>query len=224
MVQQLAALQFHHLKVLTFQSHSMCAKVLRECQNAYSEADGSAPTETAIETRAFEALFEKAAFRLYLQELNRLPNKIQRTIDRIHLLIRLRQVAAWSKPQPLAEAIAPAPPVPAGEPLEIQIGEETPQAEETKSWPTPITTKDQLIEWWNERLSATASKVLLRGKKNGEGRQAFFKMCHLSEAQFWAWLKDASSEGRIKLPPSPLLASSVIPKPLASSSPSATDL
>jgi hypothetical protein len=201
LVQQLAALQFRHLKVQTFQADSMRAEVLRQCQNAPPEADGSMPNETAIETRAFEALCERAAFRLYLQELNRLPNKIQRTIDRIHLLIRLRpEVAAWSKPQPLAEPIAPAPPVPAAEPMEIQPGEETPQTEETKNWPTPITSKEQLIEWWNEKLSAASQQILLHGEKNGEGRQAFFKMCRLPEPQFWAWLKEAFNEGRIKLP------------------------
>jgi len=136
--------------------------------------------------------------------LNRIPTKIQRTIDRIHLLIRLRpEVAAWSKPQPAAEPIAPAPEVPAVEPMEMEQGEETPQAEETKNWPTPITAKEQLIEWWNEKLSVAAKKVLLYGAKNGEGRQAFFRMTRLAEPLFWTWLKEAKAEGRIQFPPNP---------------------
>lgn len=187
LVQQLAALQFRHLKVQTFQADSMRAEVLRQCQNARPEADGSAPNETAIETHAFEALCEKPAFRLYLQELNRLPNKIQRTIDRIHLLIRLRpDVVNWPA------IVMPTRPIPEGE----QIA----QPEETNSLPSPITTKESLITWWNERLTPTAKQVLLYGDKNGEGRQAFFRICRLPEDQFWIWLQEAANEGSIHLP------------------------
>jgi hypothetical protein len=182
LVQQLAALQFRHLKVQTFQAEAMRAEIQRQDLDATPE---TAP-ET-IETLAFEACFEKPAFRLYIQELNRLPNKIQRTIDRIHLLIRLRpDVANW----PAIEM--PTRPIPAGE----QIA----QPEETNSLPSPITTKESLITWWNERLTPTAQQILLYGEKNGEGRQAFFRMCRLPEDQFWLWLQEAANEGRIHLP------------------------
>lgn len=90
LVQQLAALKFRDLNVQTFQADGMRAEVLRQCKNAPAGADVSIPTETAIETRAFEALCEKPAFRLYIQERNRLPNTIQHTIDCIHRLLRFR--------------------------------------------------------------------------------------------------------------------------------------
>lgn len=181
LVQQLAALQFRHLKVQTFQAEAMRAEMIRQDQDAAPET---------IETLAFEACYEKAAFRLYIQELNRLPNKIQRTIDRIHLLIRLRpDVANW----PAIEM--PTRPIPEGE----QIA----QPEGTNHQPNPITTKESLITWWNERLSPAAKQVLLYGDKNGEGRQAFFCMCRISEDQFCSWIKEAVTEGSIYLPENP---------------------
>ncbi len=181
LVQQLAALQFRHLKVQTFQAEAMRAEMLLQDQNAAPET---------IETLAFEACYERAAFRLYIQELNRLPNKIQRTIDRIHLLIRLRpDVANW-----------PAIEMPV---REIPQGEQIAQPEETNNLPNPITTKESLIIWWNERLTPTAKQVLLYGEKNGEGRQAFFRSCRISEDQFCSWIKEAVTEGSIDLPENP---------------------
>ncbi len=185
LVQQLAALQFRYLKAQTFQADSMRAEVLRQCKNAAPEADGSIPTETAIETRAFEALCEKPAFRLYIQELNRLPNKIQRTIDRIHRLIRLRpEVASWSVNQLPSE--------------EIPKSEETAQLEETK-----IETKEELIDFWNNHLDDTQRSLLIHGPANSPIRLEILSIVQLPEQQFSIWLKQAWQEGKVKLPPRP---------------------
>jgi hypothetical protein len=185
LVQQLAALQFRHLKVQAFQADAMHAEVLRQCQNAPAEADGSIPTETAIETRAFEALYEKPAFRLYIQELNRLPNKIQRTIDRIHLLIRLRpQVAAWSANQPASE--------------EISKSEQTAQPEETK-----IETQEELIDFWNNHLDDAQRSLLIHGPYNSPTRQEIFRIIQMPEQLFSDRLKAAWHAGQVKLPPKP---------------------
>lgn len=183
LVQQLAALQFRHLKVQTFHADSLRAEVLRQCKDAAPEADGSIPTETAIETRAFESLCEKPAFRLYIQELNRLPNKIQRTIDRIHLLIRLRpSVAAWPVDQPAAE--------------DIPKSEETAQPEETK-----IETREELIDFWNNHLDNAQRSLLIHGPYDSPIRLEIFRLIQLPETQFSDWLKQAWQAGQVKLPP-----------------------
>jgi hypothetical protein len=207
LVQQLAALQFRHLKVQTFQADSMRAEVLRQCKNAAPEADGSTPSETAIETRAFEALCEKPAFRLYLQELNRLPNKIQRTIERIHLLIRLRpEIASWSMNQPEHIDISPrecTDPLP--KPLDItasEIGEETEQAEETKLPAPPIHNKEDLARFWN-LLDEPSQTALIYGPFDSAPRLNFFTKINIPEAKFSAWLREAWQAGLVKLPPKP---------------------
>jgi hypothetical protein len=210
LVQQLTALQFRHIKVQTFQADAMRAEVLVQCQNAAPEADGSIPTETAIETRAFEALCQKPAFRLYLQELNRLPNKIQRTIERIHLLIRLRpEIAAWPVNQPaIVEASEPQP---AEAPAALSIttkSEQTAQQEGTKSGATKsnepgITTIEGLIHLWNHYLDDETRIVLLHGPFDWAPRQNFFTQTKITEKQFWIWIKQARQEGRIQLPPEP---------------------
>ncbi len=205
LVQQLAALQFRHIKVQTFQADAMRAEVLVQCQNASPEADGSTPTETAIETRAFEALCEKPAFRLYLQELNRLPNKIQRTIERIHLLIRLRpEIAAWPVNQPtIVEATEPEP-APALAALSIATkSEQTAQQEGTKSSQPGITSIEGLIHLWNHYLDDETRIVLLHGPFDWAPRQNFFTQTKITEKQFWIWIRQAREEGRIQLPPEP---------------------
>jgi hypothetical protein len=193
LVQQLAALQFRHLKVQTFQADSMRAEVLRQCQNAPAEADGSMPTETAIETRAFEALCETPSFRLYIQELNRLPNKIQRTIERIHLMIRLRpEIASWSTNQPATD------PIP--EPRNFQEGEQTAQQAETKRELEPLTTKEAFIECYNEALNEPTRQALLYGPRNNPELLAFYRVSGLTEANLRKWVAEAVQEGLIKLP------------------------
>lgn len=196
LVQQLAALQFRHLKVQTFQADSMRAEVLRQCRNAPAEADGSMPTETAIETRAFEALCEKPAFRLYIQELNRLPNKIQRTIERIHLLIRLRpEIASWSTNQPATEAIPEA--------RNVQESEQTAQQEETKHELDPLTTKEAFIECYNQALNEPTRQALLYGPRNNPELLAFYRVSGLTEANLRKWVAEGVKEGLLELPANP---------------------
>ncbi len=208
LVQQLAALQFRHLKVQTFQADSMRAEVLRQCQNARPEADGSVPDETAIETRAFEALCEKPAFRLYLQELNRLPNKIQRTIERIHLLIRLRpEIASWSLNQPMHLDIAPAPrreapPEPLNINVGIEAGEQTEQTEETNLPPIEVHNKEDLARLW-KLIDEPSQIALIYGPADWPPRLDFFTKINVPEAQFSTWLKEAWEAGLVKLPPKP---------------------
>ena len=176
LVQQLAALQFRHLKVQTFQAEAMRVEMLLQDQDAAPET---------IETRAFEACYERAAFRLYIQELNRLPNKIQHTIDRIHLLIRLRpQVAAWSANQQPAE--------------EIPKSEQTAQPEETK-----IETQEELVDFWNNHLDDAQRSLLIHGPYNSPIRQEIFCYIQLPEQQFSDWLKAAWRAGQVTLPPKP---------------------
>ncbi len=207
LVQQLAALQFRHLKVQTFQADSMRAEVLRQCQSAAPEADGSTPSETAIETRAFEALCEKPAFRLYLQELNRLPNKIQRTIDRIYILLRLRsESATWSAAQPETEQIPTPQPKSTPEPLEITPAtptksEQKPQTQGTKPEFDPITSKELLVFVWNRILDPQSRAILLYGPANWEPRREFFTRHQLPEAQFHVWIEEALLEGTATPPP-----------------------
>jgi len=218
LVQQLAALQFRHLKVQEFQADAMRAEVLRQCQNVVLEADGSIPTETAIQTRAFEALCEKPSFRLYIQELNRLPNKIQRTIDRIYILLRLRKEAAsWSVNLPQTEQIPEADAAEQPKSLEIQLAdspksEQTAQPQETKLDFDPILSKDMLVYVWNECLDPESRSILFHGPFDWSPRLEFFVRHQLPEWQFWAWMKEAIQEGLISTPqnaqtnPLPLVA------------------
>ncbi len=198
LVQQLAALQFRHIKVQTFQADSMRAEVLVQCQNAAPEADGGTPSETAIETRAFEALCEKPAFRLYLNELNRLPNKIQRTIERIHLLIRLRpEVAAWPAMQPTVTEAAEPIPTEAPTPLGIVTkSEQTAQREGTK----PVTSKAALVKLWNHYLDEETRTVLAHGPFDWPPRLNFFSRLGITEDQFGIWIKEAWQTGEAKMP------------------------
>jgi hypothetical protein len=198
LVQQLTALQFRHIKVQTFQADAMRAEVLVQCQNASPEADGGTPTETAIETRAFEALCEKPAFRLYLQELNRLPNKIQRTIERIHLLIRLRpEIAAWPVNQPtIVEATEPTP-IEAPAALAIVAkSEQTAQPKGTK----PVTTKAALLKLWNHYLDEETRSILAHGPFDWPPRLNFFTQLGITEEQFFIWIKEAWQDGQAKIP------------------------
>jgi len=204
LVQQLAALQFRHLKVQTFQADAMRAEVLRQCKNAHPEADGSMPTETAIETRAFESLCDTPSFRLYIQELNRLPNKIQRTIERIHLLIRLRpEIASWSVNQPAHEAIPAAPETPAPEALNIQKGEQTAQREGTKRELEPLTTKEAFFDCYNHEMDELTRRSLIYAPRNNPELLAFYRASGLTETNLWKWLDAGVTEGRIRIPEKP---------------------
>jgi hypothetical protein len=213
LVQQLAALQFRHLKVQEFYAESMRLEVLAQCKNAAPDPQGNPPTELTIETRAFNNLAATPHFQLYLRELNRLPHKIQRVIDRIYLVIRLRsEVAAWPcnipKSEGIAETESPAPAQPALLPIEVGPtprkrlpGEEEENFEETKRWPDPIASKEKLVDVWNHHISDFSRNLLLYGPYDYYGRDAFFRMSRLKEGQFWEWIKQAEAEGSVILPP-----------------------
>lgn len=209
LVQQLAALQYRHLKVQNLQAESLREEVLRQCKNAEPDAAGNVPAELTLEARAFNALCKEPSFQLYMRELNRLPHKIQRTIDRIHLMIRLRaEVAAWPVNMPKIVEIAQPPVAIQPEPYNVTLagppeGEQTEQAQEMDHWPEPIASKEALIDCWNKELSDHARQVLLYGPHDWYGRLAFFRMCRIPEGTFWTWITEALESGLVTAPPKP---------------------
>lgn len=87
LVQQLAALQFRYLRVQTCYSNSLRQAMAQERANPKLPLPLEPDTEISLESRVFTHLFENVpSFRLYLHELDRLPNRIFRILDRLHSL------------------------------------------------------------------------------------------------------------------------------------------
>ncbi len=87
LVQQLAALQYRYLKVQASYANILRLSLAEESSNPTLPPLEGPQTANTQETRVFSRLIESsAAFRLYLHELDRLPNRIFRLIERLFRL------------------------------------------------------------------------------------------------------------------------------------------
>jgi hypothetical protein len=193
LVQQLATLQFRHLKVQELHAEAMRLEVLQQAQAAYKDPAGNPPTELTLEARAFDELAQRPSFQLYIRELDRLPNKIQKVMSRLALQIRLRlEIVEW--PDLDSKPIPEPPPLPAPAPIALQQTEskEKPKPEDSAManlMPDPLDTKEKFFDAW-KRMSPTTHDTVMNAPEKDYRRLAFFRLNKLPEAQFWKWLEE----------------------------------
>ncbi len=208
LVQQLAELQFRYLKTQKLHAAALHAETLKQSRDAEPNALGHAPNETDIEARAYLYLLDNSpGFRLFLRELERLPNRIHKVIARIHLNLKLRgDIADWTwKPYPNQPSHEPEP---LGIPEPIQIEHKTEQKEKTKetspkprkpgqeNWPPPLADRFEFYKLWDEKLEPHNHDLILNGDPTDYRRQAFFDCCGHDLAQMKAWLAQREFENQ----------------------------
>jgi len=204
LVQQLASLQFRFQKVQSLYAEAMRLEVLAQCKNASPDAEGNAPTERTIETRAFMALAKDPSFHLFTRELDRLPTRIQRVMRRLHETIKLRHDALNWPDLPATPIISKKASAPA-EPLKVENSETTAKTKGSNAihnpippemahlQPPPILTKEKFWSVW-PKLKPTTQELLLNGDPADYRRRAFFKWTLLDESNFHQWLHEGPDQ------------------------------
>jgi hypothetical protein len=172
LVQQLAALQFRYQRVQASYADALRQAVAEETQNPKLPPAFGAITPTQLETRVFARLYETSApFRLFLHELDRLPNRIFRLIDRLLQLRRARPtIPEWNDTDRNPES------------------EETAQIEGTNPpiSTSPITEKTFLKKW--AQTPRDFRQTLLSGSEDPAVNDWF--ACHaLDRPTFNRWVR-----------------------------------
>jgi hypothetical protein len=215
LVQQLAEVQFRYLKTQKLHAAALRAETLKQSRQAGPDPLGNAPSEIDLEARAYLALLDNSpGFRLFLRELERLPNRIHKVIARIHLNLKLRgDIAGWThKPYPNQPSADPEPfEIPA--PMEIEQKEKTQEtsAPPSKSrgpgkenWPPVLADRFEFYKLWDEKLEPHNHEIILNGDPEDYRRKAFFDCCGHDLAQMKAWLAQREFERKTEkeqLPP-----------------------
>lgn len=108
LVQQLATLQFRYLRVQTCYSNTLRQAMAQERANPKLPLPLEPDTEISLEARVFTHLFDNVpSFRLYLHELDRLPNRIFRILDRLHSLRKNRPISPDWNDSSLTPSVLP---------------------------------------------------------------------------------------------------------------------
>jgi len=205
LVQQLAELEYRYLKIQKLQATAVRSEFLAQAKCAVVDPLGNPPTEAILENRAMMKLLDESpAFRLYLRELDRLPNRINRVVARLHVHLKLRpDLALWThKPWPKHPPVEPEP-LPAVEavPMDVKTEEEAKQIETDlaqqshqvgrgpgkENWPEVLKDRFEFYKVW-DTLEERDKELAFYGKPNDYRRLAFFDMCGHGLDQMKIWL------------------------------------